>query len=139
MPRETTKPTRDQSGTPQPVPQISDAEWKVMKVVWERSPITAGEVVSRLEKKTVWKPKTIHTLLRRLVQKQALASEKQGREYQFYPRVNEQECVRAASQSFLRRFFEGELAPLFSCFLDQENLTPAEIEELKRMLDSKKS
>ncbi|MHB8521093.1 MAG: BlaI/MecI/CopY family transcriptional regulator [Limisphaerales bacterium] len=120
------------------LPQISDAEWVVMKVVWNQAPITANQVVAALERRTDWKPKTIQTLLRRLVLKGALAFEKQGREYLFEPRVDAVACVRAASRSFLRRFFDGEVAPFLACFLEQEKLTPKEVQELKEILDGKK-
>ena len=55
------------------LPRISDAELVVMKAVWEKAPVTANQVVEALERQKHWKPKTIHTLLSRLVQKRALA------------------------------------------------------------------
>src|SRR5437867_11516605 len=69
-------------------PQISDAEWIVMKVVWAHAPVTANQVVAALGGRTDWTPKTIHTLLRRLVKKGALASAKRGREPLFRPPVD---------------------------------------------------
>jgi BlaI family penicillinase repressor len=86
-----------------------------------------------------WKPKTVHTLLNRLVRKGALAFEKQGREYLFRPLVDAQDYAHAASRSFLGRFFDGEIAPFLSCFLEREKLTRKEIEELKRILEEKQS
>ena len=56
-------------------PPISDAEWEVMKSVWDHGPLTAGEVVSRLEAQTRWHPRTIKTLLARLVKKGAVKAE----------------------------------------------------------------
>src|SRR5690349_1843696 len=75
-------------------PSISDAEWTVMKVLWERHPLTSREVVDALATQTTWKPKTIHTLLSRLVKKRALAATKERREYQFEPVVREEDCQR---------------------------------------------
>ncbi len=121
------------------LPRISDAELVVMKVVWERAPVTANQVVSALKNRQHWKPKTIHTLLSRLVQKGALAFDKKGREYHFRPLVEEAEHAHAASRSFLSRFFDGEVAPFLACFLERENLTRGEIAELKRILDGKRS
>jgi BlaI family penicillinase repressor len=118
-------------------PSISDAEWVVMKVVWERPPITANQVVRALEGETDWKPKTIHTLLRRLVLKGALACDKMGREHLFRPIVDVDHCRHAASRTFLHRLFDGELAPFLATFLKREKLSHAEIEELKRILDAK--
>jgi len=118
------------------LPQISDAEWVVMKVVWDKAPVTTSQVVDSLDD-TTWKPKTIHTLLSRLVRKGAVQFEKQGREHLFRPKVSAAECQRAASRSFLKRFFDGELAPFLARFVESEKLTREEIEELKRILDAK--
>ena len=119
------------------MPQISDAEWTVMKILWERSPLTSKEVVDALAKTTTWKPKTIHTLLARLVRKAALVARKEGREYRFAPAVKAEVCQRSESQSFLERVFDGDVAPFLACFVRDNKLTRAEIEELKRILDRK--
>ena len=120
------------------LPQISDAEWVVMKVVWDKAPLTTNQVVRVLDDKTQWKPKTIHTLLSRLVRKGAIEFERKGREYLFRPLVSAEECEHAASRSFLRRFFAGELAPFLAQFVEREKLTAREIEELKAILDRKR-
>jgi BlaI family transcriptional regulator, penicillinase repressor len=121
------------------LPAISDAELVVMKVVWSRPPVTANQVVGALENQTDWKPRTIQTLLSRLVQKGALAFERKGREYWFRPLIAAEDFVHAASRSFLHRLFDGEIAPFLACFLEREKLTPRELEELRRILDGKKS
>ena len=125
----TTKPRK-----PRPLPKISDAEWIVMKVLWERAPLTTGAVVEALNRSD-WKPKTIHTLLRRLAQKGALAVERKGREYSFQPLVTAEECEHAVTQSFLSRFFDGDIAPFLARFVEREKLKPSDVEELKRILD----
>ena len=48
------------------VPGISSSEWKVMKIIWQRHPITANEIIGILEGETDWKPKTIKTLINQL-------------------------------------------------------------------------
>jgi BlaI family penicillinase repressor len=120
------------------LPQISDAELVVMKAVWDKAPATANQVVEALERQKHWKPKTIHTLLRRLVQKGALDFDKKGREHHFRPLVDSTEYAHAASRSFLSRFFDGEVAPFLACFLERERLTREEVAELKRILDAKR-
>jgi BlaI family transcriptional regulator, penicillinase repressor len=124
-------------GPGQELPRISDAEWTVMKAVWPLKTPTARQVVEALAGEAAWKPKTIHTLLSRLVRKGALAAEKPVREYVFTPLVTEQECRRAVSRSFLARVFDGEIAPFLACLLERKKLTRKEIEELKRILDEK--
>lgn len=121
------------------IPRISDAEWLVLKAVWSLGAATARQVVEKLAGETDWKPKTIHTLLTRLVQKGAVASAKSDREYLFTPLVSEQECRLAASRSFLSRVFDGEIAPFLSCFLERTRLSQKEIDELKKILEEKSS
>ena len=119
---------------PAALPSISDAEWTVMRIIWERGTATANEVVQALEGAMHWKPKTIHTLLRRLTDKGALDYEKSGREFVFRPLVSERDCQLAESHTFLDRVFGGGVAPLVAAFVEQERLTAEEISELKRIL-----
>ena len=120
------------------VAPITDAELVVMKVVWDRAPVTASGVVAALVKTAAWKPKTIHTLLTRLVQKGAVTAEKQGRAQVFRPLIAAADFQHAASRSFLGRMFDGEIAPFLACFLDRAELSPEEIAELRRLLDGQK-
>ncbi len=139
MPLEKRPAKRRVAASPSTLPQISDAEWVVMKVIWQKGSATANQVVEALERQIDWKPKTIQTLLARLTQKKALAFHKEGREYHFRPLVQAQDCMHAVSRSFLRRFFGGEVAPFLACFLEREALSPSEIDELKRILEGKRS
>ena len=70
------------------LPQISEAEFKVMKVIWKYAPISSNEITDRLTKSTSWSPKTIQTLIKRLVTKKVLSYEKQGRVFVYTPLVN---------------------------------------------------
>jgi len=118
-------------------PPISDAEWDIMRIVWQSSPLTAADIIARLSGTKAWKPKTIKTLIGRLVQKSALDFHKEGREYTYFPLVNEEECVREASRSFLDRIYGGALKPMMVHFLESEKLTPEDIKELKDLLREK--
>ena len=91
------------------LPQISEAEYEVMKVVWKYAPINTNEITEKLLKTTVWSPKTIQTLIKRLVTKGALSYEKQGRIFVYTPLVLEREYVGQESRSFLKRFYGGDI------------------------------
>ena len=118
------------------LPAITEAEWVVMRVLWESAPMTANAVVAALAGQSEWKPKTVHTLLRRLADKGALAYEKSDREFVFSPQVEASDCQMAEGRSFLDRVFGGpQLAPMLAAFVQQEALTAREIEELKCILD----
>src|SRR4030043_2330677 len=95
-------------------PKISEGEWEVMKVLWERSPLTANEIVETLSKRTRWQRETIRTLINRLVQKKAVGFEKKGRQYHYPPFVAAAECVRAETKSLLRRFRGSAIEPMLA-------------------------
>jgi BlaI family transcriptional regulator, penicillinase repressor len=125
------------NGSSRRMPQVSEAELVVMRVIWNQSPVTANQVVQALRDQTRWKPKTIHTLLSRLRRKGALAHTRLGREYLFRPLVAAADYAHEASRSFLGRVFGGEIAPFLACFLEREELTTREIQELRRLLDER--
>jgi BlaI family penicillinase repressor len=118
-------------------PNISDAEWEVMRVIWEKSPIPANEVVERLGPLRGWSPQTIKTMLNRLVRKGALAFEAEGKRYLYRPRVTRDQCVRMESRSFLDRVFGGAAAPMLDYFVRNTRLSAEEIAELRRILSRK--
>lgn len=120
------------------LPQIADTEWQIMKVLWASQPLTANEVIKKMEGITSWKPKTVKTLLGRLVKKNAIAFHKEGRAYVYYSLVTEDECVKAESKSFLEKVFSGSLNVMFANFLEEKQLSKEEIDELKSILDQKK-
>lgn len=117
------------------IPRISDTEWEIMRVVWEKHPITANEVIDRLiAADASWHPKTVRTLLARLVDKKALGYEAHGKSYVYAPLVTEQESLTTASESFLERFFGGSLKPMLAHFVGQQKLSKKEAEELRNIL-----
>ena len=117
------------------MPRISDAEWQVMEVLWQCAPATANGVVAALEGESDWRPKTVHTLLRRLVDKGALDYEKRGREFVYRPLLVESECRLAESRSFLEKVFAGKMAPLLATFVEGEAIGEEELEELRKILE----
>lgn len=119
------------------LPRISESEWQVMKVLWAKSPATANEVINALAAACDWSDKTIRTLLTRLVRKKALGYKPSGRSYLYYPLVEERQCVKAESRSFLQRVYGGALMPMLAAFLEDQSLSPEEIANLKRILDGK--
>jgi BlaI family penicillinase repressor len=117
------------------LPKISEAEYEVMKIVWEHAPIHTNGVVELLEKTNRWSPKTVQTLLRRLVKKGALSYKKESRSFVYMPLVKEEEYVTGESHSFLNRFYNGALNAMVLNFLDKDKLSKEDIQELRRILD----
>ena len=120
-------------------PSISEAEFQVMKVIWGKSPVSTTEVVTELEKTTDWKPKTIQTLLSRLVKKDVLSLKREDRVFVYTPLVKESDYLSQESDSFLKRFYNGTLNAMVVNFLDQDRLSDDEIERLREILEKRAS
>ena len=108
------------------LPQISEAEFKVMKIVWEYAPINTNEITDKLLKTTAWSPKTIQTLIKRLVTKGALSYEKQSRVFVYTPLVQESEYINQESNSFLNRYYNGNITAMITSYIENDKLSEAE-------------
>lgn len=117
------------------LPQISEAEYEVMKIVWKYAPVSTNEITEKLLRTTAWSPKTIQTLIKRLVAKGALTYEKQSRMFVYTPLINENEYVRQESSSFLKRFYDGNITTMLSAYITDEKLSKEEIEQLRSILE----
>lgn len=116
------------------LPQISEAEFEVMKVIWKFAPISTNEITDRLLKTTSWSAKTIQTLIKRLVTKGALTYEKQGRVFVYTPLVEENEYINQQSNSFLNRFYDGNISAMLSSYLENNQLSETELRNLRSTL-----
>lgn len=116
---------------------ISDAEWVVIKVLWEKSPLNSTNIIEALSTETNWSPKTIHSLISRLVKKGAVGVNKESPQFQFYPRVEKKDCVMKETRSFIKKVYDGSLQLMVSNFIKDEKLSKDEIEDLQRLLNEK--
>ena len=117
------------------LPQISEAEYEVMKIVWKYAPISTNEITERLTRTTSWQPKTIQTLIKRLATKGALTYEKQGRVFVYTPLVKESEYIDQESRSFLSRYYDGDITAMVSAYLKSDRLSETEIDTLRSPLN----
>lgn len=115
-------------------PQISEAEFEVMKIVWKYAPISTNEITEKLLQTTNWRPKTIQTLIKRLVTKGVLTYEKQSRVFVYTPVVKESEYIRQKSNSFLERYYNGDITAMLSAYLENDRLSESEIATLRSLL-----
>lgn len=114
--------------------QISEAEFEVMKIVWKYAPISTNEITEKLTQTTAWSPKTIQTLIKRLVTKGVLAYEKQSRVFVYTPLVKESDYIRQESNSFLKRYYNGNIASMLAAYLEDDKLSETELSTLRQLL-----
>jgi BlaI family penicillinase repressor len=124
-------------------PTITDAEWSIMKVLWDRPGewLPAGEVVAPVSKDRGTHHRTARTLLSRLVKKGAVDTrpDTAGTAYLYRAKVGREAVVRQESRSFLSRVFDGNAAPALVHFLKEsrQQLSPEELAELRALLTRK--
>lgn len=115
---------------------ISEAESRVMEILWHQSPQTSEEIVAILAEPTGWHEKTIRTLINRLLGKGAIDAEKDGRRYLYSPRLQRADWQQQESRSLLDRVFGGKVAPLLAHFSQHEELTAKDLAELRKLIDT---
>jgi BlaI family penicillinase repressor len=114
--------------------EISAAELEVMKVLWTQAPQSANDVVAALADASTWHEKTVKTLLNRLVAKEAVGFEKDGRAYLYYPLIQQADYQQKESRSFVDKVFGGRLAPLVAGFAGGKQLSAEDVAELKQLI-----
>ena len=116
-------------------PSITEAESRVMEVLWRRSPLPTEEVVSALQDEQRWQEGTVKALLNRLLNKKAVCAEKDGRRFLYSPVVSRDAWLLSESRGLLDRLFAGRIAPLATHFSRHGELTKRDIADLKRLIE----
>lgn len=114
--------------------RISDAEYAVMAVLWEHSPLTAQQVAERVPGERGWSVNTVKTLLARLIAKKTIGHEEDGRRYRYRPLVAQADYIAVESQRWMDRLFGGKLTPLVAHLVEREALSAQEIAEIEALL-----
>ena len=114
--------------------RISDAEYAVMEALWERAPLSAADVCKAVDGTRDWSLATVKTLLSRLVSKQAVATQPDGRRFLYTPQIARNEYVGTESRRLVDRLFGGRAATLVAHLAEAEALSDDDIDEMERLL-----
>lgn len=119
--------------------ELTEAEWTIIKALWDREPGTATEIQEKLAKETRWTYSTVRTMMDRMAAKGILQSEK-VRNFTYYrSAVTREQAQRGELFHTLKRAFNGALTPMVQCLLESRKLSAAEISELERLIKDKKN
>ena len=117
--------------------RLPDAEFNVMKVIWNlASPITTNKITNKLADNT-WKPQTLVTVLKRLSEKGFLNIIKDGKEHQYEVLIKEDEYLEIETGSFLKRYAGNSIGALVKTLYSEGDLTEDDINELRDILEQK--
>jgi len=119
--------------------ELTESEWTIIKAIWEGEPSTAPEIQQRVENQTRWAYSTVRTLMDRMVAKGLLRAEKVRNLTHYTSAVTREQAQRGELFYALKHAFNGALAPMVQCLLDSRDLSAAEISELEKLIQSKKS
>ncbi len=113
---------------------LTDAEHRIMEIIWRKGSATVADVVEALEGKDGTAYTTILTMMRILRAKGYLSCRKSGRAHIFTPKVDRATAARKAVRQLLAKFFAGSPRELVLSFLREEEISPAELDALKRRI-----
>lgn len=114
--------------------RITEAEQAVMEALWARSPLTANEVADEVAPARGWTLPTVKTLLARLVTKQAVATEPDGKRFLYTPRIARADYAAGESRRLVDRLFGGSAAGLFAHLAEAEALSDKDLAQIEALL-----
>jgi len=115
-------------------PTLTDAEHRIMEVLWKKGAATVAEVAEALEGRSGTAYTTILTMMRILREKGYLSCRTDGKAHVFAPKVNREAAARKAVRQLLGKFFDDSPGELVLTFLRDEELSPQELDELKKQI-----
>ena len=113
---------------------LSDGEWKLMNLLWEKSPLTIGDMVTALKEDTAWTKATVNIMLNRLSEKGAVRIDASGPRKRYTPLLARDDALRQEAKNTLSRIKTGGLGLLISTMARESELSDEEIDELYRLL-----
>jgi predicted transcriptional regulator len=118
-----------------PSPALTDAEARVMAVLWQLETATVGDVVAALAPERTVSYSTVQTMLRILEDKQYVVHDKVARAFIYRPVVDQRQARRRALRHLATRLFNGSPSLLVMNVLHDEEMDPAELQRLKKLVE----
>ncbi|MBM7713271.1 BlaI/MecI/CopY family transcriptional regulator [Siminovitchia sp. FSL H7-0308] len=111
--------------------KLPDAEFEIMKVVWENEPpITTAMIMAEIGDKRKWKAPTVLTLMRRLVERGFLRTEKKGKERTYYPLISKEDYLQLETEQFMKKYHKNSFLSFVNTLYNTEPPTEEELDEL---------
>lgn len=114
---------------------LSDAEWKIMNLLWEQAPRTMMQITNELRGETGWTKHTVMSFLKRMEEKGALHYAEGEKAKLYYPDLEREEAALRETEDFLGRVFQGKLGMMLNTMVQQRALSREELAELHKILE----
>ena len=122
-----------------PTVELTEAEWSVMKAIWETEPCTAPAIQERLAQPTGWTYSTVRTIMDRMVAKGVLTAKKAGKLTIYHSAVTREQAQRGELFYALKHAFNGALTPMVQCLLDNHDLNAEEFATIEALIQTRKN
>ena len=119
-------------------PDLSRAEWEIMKVVWDGGALAARDICAGLPKDQQRANATVRTLLRRMVNKGWLTYQQIGNSYLYRPKVTENVAVAAAVKDFTKRVLRNNISTFIDQYAGTKKLGADDVKKLKAIIKNAK-
>lgn len=118
--------------------ELTEAEWSIIKAVWENEPCAAPTIQEKLFRSTAWTYSTVRTLMDRMVTKGLLTAEKIRNLTLYRSAVTRGQAQRSELRYALRNAFNGAFTPMVQCLLDSKDLTASDLEEIEALIKARR-
>ncbi len=118
--------------------QVTEAEWKIMEVLWDHSPRTMGEITRILEPETGWTRHTVITLLKRMTEKGAVSVDDSERAKLYTPLISREEASAEETHKFLSHVFRGKASLLVSHLVEAGDLSEDDLRQILDVMEGRK-
>lgn len=118
--------------------KLSDSEWNIMELLWEKSPRTMTEITKALSDVTGWTKHTVITYLKRMEEKGVLHHEEGTKAKQYYPDLSKEDATLKETEHFLDKVFKGKMGLMLNTMVQQNALSEDDIDELYEILKNSK-
>jgi len=119
--------------------ELTEAEWGIMKVVWDKEPCAAGTVQETLAQSRDRAYSTVKTTMDRMVDKGFLQIERIRNLQLFRSCISEVDARRGEFRKMLKRAFDGALTPMMQFLIEHEGLSKEEASRLRELVNVKES
>lgn len=114
---------------------LSENEWYIMQVLWEKSPSTLREICDAVRESRGWTKQAVSSFLKRMLDKGAIGVDKSGKVIGYSALWSQDDMISEETQSILDRVYRGDLLLMVSNAVKEQKLSKQEIDELKAILD----
>lgn len=117
--------------------KISEAEYEVMKVLWDNGEMTSIDIIDCLSKKKKWNHNTIRTLITRLLNKKAIKIvSKEGKTYIYTYVLKQDKYIKQESTNFIDKLYNGSVKNMLLNFVKEDRLSKEDINDLIKLIES---